>query len=188
MNIQTDITNLENEIFNCVKCERLRSVSPTPWPHVYFGNIDDLSLMVVMRNPGLENDPNKIGLQEFKDNYKDLWLRCRVGKYLLENLGKNIVMHSMFFCNICKCSSPDNSALERNEINNCCDYLKRQIEIIKPKVILAFGMPAQQTVADMDLNIPVEKFYHPSYLSRMPRHFSKCQSEKINIIIKEYNI
>jgi len=181
---------LEKQIFDCEKCHRLRSVSPTPWPHVYFGKPENLSLMIVMRNPGLENDPNKIGLQKFKDTYKDMWLKCRVGKYLLETLGKEIVMQKMFFCNICKCSSPSNSQLEKEEIENCKPYLEKQIEIIKPKVILSFGGEANAVMKSMFLKgIPLFTMLHPSFIFRRgDATISKKQYNEINTIIQKYNI
>lgn len=183
-----ELAQLEQEIFNCNKCERLRSVSPTPWPHVYYGKPENLTLMIVMRNPGLENDPNKIGLQEFKDNYKDLWLRCRVGKYLLENLGKDVVMNKMFFCNICKCSSPSNSSLAFSEVAHCSKYLMKQIGIIKPKLIMSFGSEANNVVKSLSINAERETFYHPSYLGRVSQQISKQQNNKINIILKKHEI
>lgn len=181
--------DLEKAILSCEKCKRLRSVSRTPWPHVYFGKPENLTIMIVMRNPGLENDPDKIGLDKFKETYLDLWLRCRVGKYLLETLGRKVVMQNMFFCNICKCSSPNNSALEKDEIANCMPYLQRQIEIIKPKVILSFGGEAHPVVQSVAGDIPVHTFLHPSYLWRMNNFkTTKQQADEINIIIKKYKI
>jgi len=169
-----ELKQLEQEIFNCSKCQRLRSASLIPWPHVYYGKPEELNLMVVMRNPGLEN--NHIDVNKFIDDYEDLWLRCKIGKYLLQNVGKEIVMKKMFFCNICKCSSPSNSPLAVDEIANCNEYLRRQIDIIKPKLIMCFGNEAFNTLQSIDLYIPVEKFYHPSYISRGPRIISKQHS------------
>lgn len=183
-----ELRQVETQIFNCKKCKRLRKVTPLPWPHVYFGKQENLSLMIVMRNPGLENDANKIGIDNFIDQYEDLWLRCKIGKYLLQNLGKDIVMNKMFFCNICKCSSPANSPLQADEIQNCIEYLKSQIEITSPKLIMSFGNEARNVLLELPQKTPIETFYHPSYISRASNFISKQQTEKINIILKRYEI
>lgn len=182
------LKELENGIFECNKCKRLREVTPCSWPHIYFGKRKDLSLMIVMRNPGLENDANKIGLAEFKNNYLKLWLNCRVGKYLIKNLGKDIVMNKMFFCNICKCSSPNNSILKKDEIENCKSFLEKQIHFIQPKVIISFGAEANTALKSMFLHgIPLFTMLHPSFISRHGDPIiSKQQADELNIIIKKY--
>src|SRR5262249_59632870 len=38
----------------------------------------------------------------------------------------------------CRCAPPDNKPL-RSEIENCRDYLERELEILNPKAILALG-------------------------------------------------
>ena len=86
---------------------------------------------------------------------------------------------SAYITNIVKCSPPDNKDPKVNELKSCDDYLKRQIELVKPKVILAVGRVAAHallgtkqaiselrgTVHYMD-NIPVVVVYHPAYLLR----------------------
>jgi len=86
---------------------------------------------------------------------------------------------SAYITNIVKCSPPDNKDPKVNELKSCDGYLKRQIGLVKPKVILAVGRVAAHallgtkqpiselrgTVHYME-DIPVVVVYHPAYLLR----------------------
>ena len=87
----------------------------------------------------------------------------------------------VFICNVVKCRPPDNRLPQFDEIAACVPYLFRQIEIVKPKVILAMGGTAAQTVLNTKQSlgalrnqihrfrgIPVIVTYHPAALLRNP--------------------
>lgn len=87
----------------------------------------------------------------------------------------------VFIGNIVKCRPPGNRAPVPEEMDACMPYLKRQIAILKPKVIVALGGTAVKglmNVTDgitklrgrwMDLEgIAVMPTYHPAYLLRSP--------------------
>src|SRR5207247_6816955 len=52
----------------------------------------------------------------------------------------------VFICNVVKCRPPENRLPQYDEIAACLPYLHRQIELVKPKVILAMGGTAAQSV------------------------------------------
>jgi uracil-DNA glycosylase len=87
----------------------------------------------------------------------------------------------VFICNIVKCRPPENRQPQYDEIAACVPYLFRQIELIKPQVILAMGGTAAQTLLDTKQSlgalrnrvhrfrgIPVIVTYHPAALLRNP--------------------
>jgi DNA polymerase len=89
----------------------------------------------------------------------------------------------VFIANIVKCRPPDNRVPLPEEMNACVPYLKAQIALIKPKIIVALGKTAVQGLLQED--VAITKFrgtwckyegidlmptYHPSFLLRSPSH------------------
>lgn len=91
----------------------------------------------------------------------------------------------VFIANILKCRPPKNRDPKPDEIVSCLGYLQRQIEIIKPEVIIALGAHAARTLLNTNESIgrlrgrfheyypgegaePVKLLatYHPAYLLR----------------------
>ena len=52
----------------------------------------------------------------------------------------------VFICNILKCRPPGNRTPERFEVEQCEPYLIKQLDLIKPKFILALGLTAANTL------------------------------------------
>ena len=87
----------------------------------------------------------------------------------------------VYICNVVKCRPPGNRNPEPEEIAACEPFLKAQIEAIKPKVIVALGKFAAQTLLRDDTpitrlrgqwkryeGIPLMPTFHPAYLLRTP--------------------
>ena len=92
-----------------------------------------------------------------------------------------------FIVNVIKCRPPGNRNPEPDEIAACTPYLKRQIALASPKLLLATGKFAAQTLLNRDdtvakmraagghfSGIPVVVTYHPAYLLRSPLEKSKA--------------
>ena len=88
--------------------------------------------------------------------------------------GKNI-----YIANIVKCRPPGNRNPDNIEIKQCEPFLTRQIELIKPKLIIALGKVAAQNLLGTSATIsslrgklheysgiPLIVTYHPAYLLR----------------------
>ena len=88
--------------------------------------------------------------------------------------GKNV-----YIANVLKCRPPGNRNPEPDEVATCSPYLLRQIELIRPKLIVAMGRFAAQTLLDTGATIaslrgtvhryagvPLVVTYHPAYLLR----------------------
>ena len=54
------------------------------------------------------------------------------------NVVQNIELDRAYIAAACRCAPPDNKPLPR-EVSNCRGYLERELEILKPKAILALG-------------------------------------------------
>ena len=85
----------------------------------------------------------------------------------------------VYICNVIKCRPPKNRDPLPSEIEQCEPYLKEQINLIKPKLIVALGRVAAKTLLNNDLSlkemrsvkhnyygIPLVATYHPAALLR----------------------
>jgi DNA polymerase len=103
---------------------------------------------------------------------------------LLNNMisAMGIRREDVYIANIIKCRPPGNRTPEREECETCSPFLMRQIEVVKPKIIVALGAVAAKTllgVNDAMINLRGRIYdfkktklavtYHPAYLLRDPR-------------------
>jgi len=111
----------------------------------------------------------------------------RAGQLLDEMLraaGKT--REQVFIANVLKCRPPNNRDPEAGEASACRSYLDRQIALLQPKIILAVGRIAAQTLLATDTpvgklrgrlhhlgEIPLVVTYHPAYLLRSPKQKAK---------------
>jgi len=145
------------------------------------GNLN-ADVMVVGEGPGAEED--KQGLP----------FVGRAGKLLTDILKAiNFERDDVFIANIVKCRPPDNRTPLPDEMDVCLPYLKKQIEIIKPKVILCLGLTAAKgllkkrdsltsmrgKVFEFE-NIKVMVTYHPAALLRNPNWKRPCWEDVRN--------
>lgn len=94
---------------------------------------------------------------------------------------------AVYIANIIKCRPPKNRDPKPEEMVSCSPYLRRQIQLVNPSVIMAVGRVAAQHLvgstmpigrmrgqsyfyenADDGARIPVVVTYHPAYLLRSP--------------------
>jgi uracil-DNA glycosylase len=93
----------------------------------------------------------------------------------------NLSRDDVFIANVLKHRPPGNRNPRPDEVEACRPYLVRQIELVRPKVIIAFGSFAAQTLLETKLaigklrgavhryhGIPVIVTYHPAALLRNP--------------------
>jgi DNA polymerase len=86
---------------------------------------------------------------------------------------------NVYIANVLKCRPPGNRNPEPGEVAQCAPHLRRQVELIQPRLILAMGRFAVQTLLSTDASIaslrgkvhsyhgvPLIVTYHPAYLLR----------------------
>lgn len=114
---------------------------------------------------------------------------------LLDNMLAAIKLkrgRNVYIANIVKCRPPGNRTPETDEVATCFPYLQRQIELIRPRLIVALGKTAatsllgrDETLASLRGNlhryrlkdardIPLIVTYHPAYLLRTPMDKAKA--------------
>jgi uracil-DNA glycosylase len=85
----------------------------------------------------------------------------------------------VYIANVLKCRPPGNRNPEPDEIAQCEPFLRRQVELLRPKIILAMGRFAVQTLLQSNepvgrlrgrvhryQDVPLVVTYHPAYLLR----------------------
>ena len=96
----------------------------------------------------------------------------------------------VFIANILKCRPPNNRDPQPDEAAACRDYLERQIALVQPRIVLAVGRIAAQSLLGSDEpvgrmrgraheldGIPLVVTYHPAYLLRSPSQKRKAWSD-----------
>ncbi len=103
----------------------------------------------------------------------------------------------VFIANILKCRPPGNRDPKPEEVDLCTPFLVRQVELVKPKLIIALGriaahfllntkMPlnclrGQQFTFNSESKIPLLVTYHPAYLLRSPLEKAKSYEDLLKI-------
>lgn len=101
---------------------------------------------------------------------------------LLDNMLRSLTLardSNVYIANVIKCRPPGNRNPEPDEVARCEPYLQRQVALVKPKLIVALGRFAAQSLLKTDASIsslrgrvheyegvPVIVTYHPAYLLR----------------------
>ncbi len=155
---------LQAEVSNCNKCTLCATRTQT----VFGSGNKQADWMLVGEAPGQHEDEQG---QPFVG---------KAGLLLTEMLRSvGLSREEVFITNILKCRPPNNRDPNAEEVESCKKYLLRQQKLIQPKIILAVGRIAAQTLLNTDEAIsrlrgkvhtfnstPVVVVYHPAYLLR----------------------
>jgi uracil-DNA glycosylase family 4 len=147
----------------CQLCESRRNTVPGEGPA-------DARLVVVGEGPGRTEDETG---RPFVG---------KAGELLTKILAAiDLPRDRVFICNVVKCRPPENRVPQYDEVAACVPYLFRQLELLAPKVIVAMGGTAAQTLLGTKLSlgamrnkvhrhrgVPVIVTYHPAALLRNP--------------------
>lgn len=130
--------DLEKSINNCKKCNLCKTRN-----HIVIGEGDiHTKIMLVAEAPGYDED--QIG-------------KPFVGKagIILDEVLKKIGIkrEEIYISNIVKCRPPSNRTPTDNEIFTCLDYLRNQVILIKPKIIVLLGNVALKSILGKELFI-----------------------------------
>jgi uracil-DNA glycosylase len=112
---------------------------------------------------------------------------------LLDNMLRALTLargENVYIANVLKCRPPGNRNPEPDEVARCEPYLKRQVALVKPKIIVAMGRFAAQSLLKSEGSIasmrgrvheyegvPVIVTYHPAYLLRSLQDKSKAWAD-----------
>lgn len=141
------LRQLREEIGDCTRCKLHPSRT-----HLVFGvGNPNASLMFVGEAPGQDED------------LKGEPFVGRAGQLLTKMIqAMGLAREEVYIANILKCRPPGNRNPEPDEVETCSPFLKRQIAIIRPRVICALGSFASQTLVGTTQKISaIRGRFHP---------------------------
>ena len=129
---------LEKSIENCQKCKLCKTRK-----NIVFGvGNKNANLMFIGEGPGAEEDMQG---EPFVG---------RAGK--LMNLAFGVVgikREEVYIANVVKCRPPENRNPEVDEASACLDYLRNQVVLVKPKIIVLLGSVALKNILGNEYGI-----------------------------------
>lgn len=160
------LTKVREEIGDCTRCKLHKGRT-----NIVFGaGNPNADLMFVGEAPGADEDLQGIPFIG------------RAGQLLTKMIeAMGLTREDIYIANVVKCRPPENRNPDPDEVSTCQPFLKKQIEAINPKVVVALGKFAAQTL--LQTEIPITKLrgefhsygntqlmptYHPAYLLRNP--------------------
>ncbi len=177
------LAELRAAIGDCQRCKLCSGRT-----HIVFGvGNPSAKLMFVGEGPGHEED---LQGEPFVG---------RAGHLLTDIItkGMGLKREDVYICNVVKCRPPENRNPEPDEVAACEPFLKKQIDIVRPQIIVGLGKFAVQTL--LNSKVPIGKLrgtwasyhgiklmptFHPAYLLRNPVD-KKLVWEDIKKVIQE---
>ena len=140
------LNNIHKDIAECKKCSLYMSRKNT----VPGKGCLDPFVMLIGECPGEEEDVSGFPFVGKSGEYLDKWLAAiKISPYERE-LKRN---EDIFITNMIKCHPSGNREPEEDESDACLNFLKKQIKIIKPKIILTISHLAIQTLLKTSLGM-----------------------------------
>jgi uracil-DNA glycosylase family 4 len=188
---------IREEIGDCTRCVLHKQGRK----QIVFGvGNPEAELMFVGEGPGADEDEQGIPFVG------------RAGQLLTNMItnGMGLKRDDVYIANVVKCRPPGNRTPERDECDTCSPFLLRQIETVRPKMIVALGAVAAKTL--LNVNEPMARLrgqiyefstrpregstpydgklvvtYHPAYLLRDPRQKKETWKD-LQIVMKYLGI
>ena len=169
------LASIVAEIAGCQAC----ALAPTRKHTVPGQGATQPDIMFVGEGPGADEDEQGLAFVG------------RAGQLLTKMIeAMGYTREQVFIGNIVKCRPPGNRVPTPEEMEVCIPYLKRQIAVIQPKLIVCLGATAARGLVQETLpigkargnwrlfeGIPVMLTFHPAYLLRDPRQKAPCWAD-----------
>lgn len=129
---------LEESIKNCEKCKLCKTRK-----NIVFGSGNrEANIMFIGEGPGADED--EMGMP----------FVGKAGKLMDKAFeGVGIDREKVYIANIVKCRPPQNRVPEKDEASVCIDYLRNQVMLIKPKIIVLLGSTALKNILGEEYSI-----------------------------------
>lgn len=176
------LTELRNFIGACTRCPLCAGRNS-----VVFGTGDPKArLMFVGEGPGADEDTLGVPFVG------------RAGQLLTKMIeAMGLKREAVYIANIVKCRPPDNRNPAPEEIATCLPFLKKQIALVNPAVMVCLGKVAVQALLLSEVpisklrgqwlafnGIPVMPTFHPAYLLRSPLMKKFCWQDLKQVMTK----
>ena len=161
------LEQIREDLGDCRRCKLWKGRANI----VYGSGNPNAELLFVGEGPGADEDE------------QGLPFVGRAGQLLTQMIEKGLKMPrpDVYICNIIKCRPPGNRKPEKDEIAVCRQFVERQVDAVRPRVIVALGATAVETLLGTHQSmgslrgqwqafhgIPLMVTYHPAYLLRDP--------------------
>lgn len=176
------LREIDKQIYNCNLCSKMVEKFPNS-KTVSIGNHSDI---VILGEAPANNGWRKSGIAWYDINHKLLPSGVVLQK-LLDLV--NLKIEDTYFLEAIKCYPKDKKYLNKCSIN-CKKFLFMQLDIIKPKVVLALGDSATKTILDIKYKkfsdvvgkeFEVIPIYHPSPISPLSYKGNEEIFKKLNL-------
>ena len=179
-----DLIDLNKQICSCMNC----GLGKTRTKFVFGVGNPNADLMVIGEAPGADEDAQG---EPFVG---------RAGQLLTKILEAiQFKREEVYIANILKCRPPNNRKPNPDEVEECEPYLIKQIELLKPKLILCVGLTAahillktEESLTNLRASVhdyhgvPTFVTYHPAALLRNP-NWKKPTWEDVQKLRKMYD-
>jgi len=150
VNVEDSLKKLYEKIQRCNNCELSKLEVNKFRPYLKMGT---KPILIISQNPSI-----------FRSELPYVWggldkLLKNLPPKRAEELVK--VLEKVYVTNICKCSTPQNRAPKKSEINACLKWLQREVEIISPLKIIVLGSIARDGLKGKFETIPKRILEHP---------------------------
>lgn len=146
---------LEESIRDCRKCKLC-----TTRKNIVFGcGNKKADIMMIGEGPGADEDMQGIPFVG------------KAGKLMNQAFkGLDINREEIYIANIVKCRPPQNRVPEQDEANACLNYLRNQVLLVKPKIIVLLGSTALKNILGKEYGITSSrgKWIEKKEISYMP--------------------
>jgi len=160
------LTVVREELGECTRCK----LHPTRKNIVFGVGSPNANLMFIGEAPGYDEDQQG---EPFVG---------KAGQLLTKMIGAmNLAREDVYIANILKCRPPQNRNPEPDEIEACEPFLRKQIDAIAPRILVALGKFAAQTLLRSNASISslrgnwhtyqgiqLMPTFHPAFLLRSP--------------------
>ena len=141
-NMYEKMEELEDAIRNCSRCKLCKNRT-----NIVFGiGNENANIMFIGEGPGVDEDKQGI---PFVGKAGQLMNKA------FDALGIN--REDVYIANIVKCRPPNNRDPEPDEIQGCMNYLRNQVIIVKPKIIVLLGRIALQNILGKEYKITASR-------------------------------
>lgn len=161
---EKELSKVGERIQVCTECDLHKGRTKTVMGQ---GNSNSPEVMFIGEAPGEDED------------IQGLAFVGAAGQFLTKMINAmGYKREEVYIANICKCRPPNNRPPEHHEMHKCLPFLREQIKIVRPKVIVLLGGTAIKALLNQTgvmriqgqwttyEGIPVMPTYHPSYIIR----------------------
>jgi len=134
--------DLEKSIINCNKCKLCQERTNI----VFAEGNKEADIMLIGEGPGADED---------REGYPFVGKAGQLMNKAFDGL--NIERSKLYIANIVKCRPPKNRVPEDDEATACLDYLRNQVLLVKPKIIVLLGSTALKNILGQEYGITTSR-------------------------------